>query len=64
MDTCITRAAWAEMAHVAEFDHVLVNADFATAVAQTRAVLHAARSATARLSGLAAFAAALGEGGG
>lgn len=49
-------AAWAEMAHVAEFDHVLVNADFATAVAQTRAVLHAARLATARLSGLAAFA--------
>ena len=49
-------AAWAEMAHVAEFDHVLVNANFATAVAQTRAVLHAARSATARLSGLAAFA--------
>ena len=49
-------AAWAEMAHVAEFDHVLVNADFATAVAQTRAVLHAARSATTRLSGLAAFA--------
>ncbi len=49
-------AAWAEMAHVAEFDHVLVNADFATAVAQTRAVLHAARLATLRLSGLAAFA--------
>ncbi len=53
-------AAWAEMAHVAEFDHVLVNADFATAVAQTRAVLHAARLATGRLSGLAAFAAAIG----
>ena len=48
-------AARAEMAHAGEFDHVLVNRDFDAAVADTRAVLHAARTATARLVGLDAF---------
>ncbi len=49
-----------EIRHCAEFDHVLVNDDFDRTVAQTRAVLHAGRSATARLSGLQAFCAGLG----
>jgi guanylate kinase len=43
------------MSHATEFDHVLVNEDFATAVAQTRAVLHAARLATPRQIGLPRF---------
>ena len=54
------RAARAEIAHAAEFDHVLVNADFDTALAGCRAVLHAARLATHRLSGLPGFIAELG----
>ncbi len=48
-------AARAEMAHAGEFDHVVVNRDFDAAVADTRAVLHAARTATTRLVGLDAF---------
>ncbi len=48
-------AAQDEMSHAGEFDHVLVNADFDTAVAEARAVLHAARLRTARLPGLPAF---------
>ncbi|HJS86596.1 MAG TPA: guanylate kinase [Acetobacteraceae bacterium] len=51
-----------EISHCAEFDHVIVNDDFEATVAATRAVLHAARTATARLSGLQSFCAAL-EGG-
>ncbi|MCW3473142.1 guanylate kinase [Limobrevibacterium gyesilva] len=47
-----------EMSHAPEFDHVLVNDDFEQTVAQTRAVLQAARLATARQIGLAAFLAA------
>ena len=47
--------AQAEMSHAPEFHHVLVNADFDEAVAETRAVLHAARLARARLTGLEAF---------
>ncbi len=54
------RRARAEMAHAAEFDFVLVNDDFATALASLRAVLAAARLATGRLSGLADFLAGLG----
>ena len=54
------QAARAEIAHAHEFDHVLVNDDFAAALVQCRAVLHAARLATARLTGLAAFMAQLG----
>ncbi len=51
-----------EIGHCAEFDHVLVNVDFDATVAATRAVLHAARSATARLAGLQSFCAALAAG--
>ncbi len=47
--------AQAEMSHAPEFHHVLVNADFDLAVAETRSVLHAARLARARLTGLEAF---------
>ncbi|MDE2199624.1 MAG: guanylate kinase [Rhodospirillales bacterium] len=47
--------ARAEMSHAGEFEHVLINEDLAAAVAQTRAVLHAARLATGRLTGLADF---------
>ncbi|MBU6499911.1 MAG: guanylate kinase, partial [Rhodospirillales bacterium] len=42
--------ARAEMSHAGEFEHVLINEDLAAAVAQTRAVLHAARLATGRLT--------------
>ncbi|HET6183832.1 MAG TPA: guanylate kinase [Acetobacteraceae bacterium] len=48
-----------EIAHCGEFDHVVVNDSFDVTVTEVRAVLHAARSATARLSGLGAFCAAL-----
>ena len=50
--------ATGEMSHAGEFDHVVVNDDFATALAEARAVLHAARLARSRLSGLDGF---LGE---
>jgi guanylate kinase len=53
------RQARDEMSHAPEFDHVLVNADFAGAVDDVRAVLHAARLTTARQTGLAPFLAAL-----
>lgn len=55
------RTAHDEMAHACEFDHVLVNAAFDTALAGCRAVLHAARLATHRLSGLPGFIADLGQ---
>ncbi|MBR0668458.1 guanylate kinase [Roseomonas hellenica] len=48
-------AARDEIAHWAEFDHVLINRDFVETVASARAVLHAARSAAARQPGLADF---------
>ena len=48
-------AARDEIAHWDEFDHVLINQDFAATVAAARAVLHAARSARARQSGMAGF---------
>ena len=48
-------AARAEMSHWAEFDHVIVNADLDQAIAEVRAVLHAARCATARQPGMGAF---------
>jgi guanylate kinase len=54
------QAARSEIAHAPEFDHVLVNADFDSALAGCRAVLHAARSATHRLHGLPGFIAGLG----
>jgi guanylate kinase len=48
-------AAREEIAHWDEFDHVLINRDFAATVAAARAVLHAARSARARQPGMADF---------
>jgi len=50
-----------EISHWAEFSHVVLNDDFDTAIAQVRAILHAARLATARQSGLADFVAQLGD---
>ncbi len=44
-----------EISHWAEFDHVVVNDDLETAIADTRAILRAARLARARMSGLAGF---------
>jgi guanylate kinase len=49
-----------EIGHWAEFDHVIVNDDFEQAVEAARAVLHAARLATARQPGLTGFVAGLG----
>lgn len=48
-------AAREEIAHWHEFDHVLINQDFAVTVAAARAVLHAARSTRARQPGMAGF---------
>ena len=50
-----------EMSHAGVFDHVVVNDDFATALAQLRAVLHTARLARPRLSGLDGFLGALSQ---
>ncbi len=44
-----------EITHCGEFDHVVVNEEFDRTVAETRAVLHAARTARPRLAGLQAF---------
>ena len=54
------RTARDEISHWAEFDHVVVNNDLPAAVDEVRAALHAARSATARQTGLAGFVRALG----
>jgi guanylate kinase len=48
-----------EMRHWDEFDHVLVNEDFATTVAAVRAILHAARTHRARQPWLPGFIATL-----
>lgn len=48
-----------EMSHAAEFDYVLVNRDVETAVADTQAVLRAARLAIGRQVGLQDFVAGL-----
>jgi len=48
-----------EIARAGEFDHVVVNADFAATVAVLRGILAAARTATRRLVGLPAALAAL-----
>ena len=45
----------AEMSHAHEFDHIVVNDEFDHALSEIRAVLHAARLATARQIGLAPF---------
>ena len=49
-----------EISHWPEFDHVVVNDDLPRAIEAVRAVLHAARVATARQTGLAAFVQGLG----
>ena len=49
-----------EIAHCPEFDHVVVNDDLPRAVDAVGAILHAARLATPRLTGLPAFIATLG----
>lgn len=49
------RVATEEIRHWVEFDHVVVNEDLAVATEVVRAVLHGARSATGRLTGLPAF---------
>jgi guanylate kinase len=48
-----------EISHWPEFDHVVVNVDLVPAVVGVRSVLHAARVASARQTGLANFVAAL-----
>ncbi len=53
-------AARSEISHWAEFDHVLVNADFDATLQAIQAVLGAARLATPRQTGLAEFVARLG----
>lgn len=52
-------AAREEIGHWSEFDHVVVNENFARAVASVRAVLHAARLATSRQRGMHDFVAVL-----
>jgi guanylate kinase len=52
--------AHAEISHWAEFDHTVVNDNFPAAVEAVRAILHAARSATARQTGLGDFVRKLG----
>ena len=54
------RLAQAEIGHWREFDHAVINDDLAVAVDEVRAALHAARSATQRMTGLAGFVAGLG----
>jgi guanylate kinase len=49
-------AARAEISHWAEFDHLLVNEDLDECVESVRAVLRAARCATARSLGVAELA--------
>ena len=48
-------AAREEITHWDEFDHVLINQEFAATVAAARAILHAARSTRARQPGMADF---------
>lgn len=52
-------ASRTEMAHWDEFDHVLVNEDFAATVAAARAILHAARTHRHRQPWLGDFVATL-----
>ena len=52
-------AARSEIAHWAEFDHVIINRDLEAAVEDVRGVLHAARCTIARQPGLPAFVSSL-----
>ena len=52
-------AARTEIAHWAEFDHLVVNDAFESAVQSVRAVLHAARLASGRQTGATEFVARL-----
>lgn len=54
------RLSFDEIAHWSEFDHVVINNDLPTAVEEVRTALHAARSATVRMTGLAGFVRGLG----
>lgn len=49
------RLARDEISHWSEFDYVVINDDLDRAIAEVRAVLHAARAATPRQHGLAEF---------
>ena len=53
------RVATEEIRHWVEFDHVVINEDLSVATEAVRAVLHGARCATVRLTGLAGFVAGL-----
>jgi guanylate kinase len=53
------RVACDEIRHWVDFDHVVVNEDLAVATEAVRAILHAARLATGRLTGLQDFTAGL-----
>jgi guanylate kinase len=52
-------AAQSEISHWAEFDHVLVNDQLERCLGELRSILHAARTITARQTGLAGFVSAL-----
>jgi len=54
------RMARDEIRHWVEFDHVVVNEDLSAATETVRAVLHAARAATSRSTGLRGFVEGLG----
>jgi guanylate kinase len=54
------RVAREEIRHWVEFDHVVVNEDLQSATLAVRAVLHGARTATGRLTGLRGFVDSLG----
>ena len=55
-------AARDEISHWHEFDHLVLNDDLARCVAEVRAVLHAARSATARCTALGRLAQGMADG--
>jgi guanylate kinase len=54
------RVATEEIRHWVEFDHVVVNEDLSVATEAVRGVLHGARSATGRMTGLRGFVDGLG----